>query len=55
MYRQDKRIEAYAQLLAPLGFLCTKNYCVNRKFLSASHEDRLILSGGKTLLLKTDQ
>ncbi len=55
MYRQDKRFEAYAQLLAPLGFLCAKNYCVNRQFLSASHEDRLILSGGKTLLLKTDK
>ncbi|MEY3984454.1 MAG: hypothetical protein RL160_2013 [Bacteroidota bacterium] len=55
MYRQDKQFDAYAQLLAPLGFLCTKKFCVNRQFLMASQEDRLILSGGKTLLLNTDK
>lgn len=55
MYRQDKQLDAFAQLLAPLGFLCTKNFCVNRQFLMASQEDRLLLSGGKTLFLKTDK
>ncbi len=52
LLNSDKHIDAYAQLLAPLGFVVGKRYCVNRKFLAAAYEDRLILNGGKTLLLK---
>lgn len=51
-FNSDKPIDAYAQLLASMGFIAVKRYCVNRKFLVSTHDDRLVLMGGKTLYLK---
>ena len=52
VFHTDKGIDAHNALLVPLGFIGGKHFCVNRKFITAASEDRLILSGGKTLFLK---
>ena len=52
LFSSDKAIDAYAQLTANMGFIVGKRYCVNRKFLAAAYDDRLLLSGGKMILLK---